>query len=211
MEVDAQRMADSVCAWLDRKWLAGFQPLFGESILTYSVGKYLLNDRWRLTAEKNLQEIDGGKGVGYAAFDLVAERPDQTSQKQIALELKYLKLSKNNIRVPPFERISDDVLKLSYIKSQAWSRFLVVAYPKSIKLHDQFPHVNLKKEWRFARRSSNVIGAIVPSVGFQYRIDEEFEGRMPDACYLHHWSAIKEEIAVSVFGVEPKYMEDIPG
>ncbi|MCK1512588.1 hypothetical protein IVB22_08350 [Bradyrhizobium sp. 190] len=138
--VDVNQLAESVHGWLERKQLASLAPVFSEALLTYAAAKYLVEQGYEITAEENL----GTGPADYRSCDLVARNPDMKANG-LAFEFKFLKGRNTGAPTQPFERISNDILKLCCL-GQEWHAYLVLGYAASTKLYKELT----KEPLRFA-------------------------------------------------------------
>lgn len=211
--LDLAKLSEFTCHFLERKCDQGLEKLLGEALLVIGVGKHLAECGWNIDVERELAKVynvKADKGLGYMSYDLDAE----LSGEKIVFEMKFLKPKSKRVdhqqstsAVHP-DRISDDLIKLSYVDYGNIRRFFVLGRSSQVKA-DEGPNKFLegKREvfLKFGEPSSELdrcYKTVKPSKWFADRIKNEFGNSFPKPVRLSRKSQFGHgRIEVEVFEI----------
>lgn len=165
-EVD---LANAISHSLEYKRLTGQENLLGESMLTLVAAEYLAAKGWSSQGEVDSRSLDGS--LGYFGSDLVATS-NYDEERKLIFEFKFLKAGRID-----FKRVTDDIIKLSYLPQVSRFCFLIVGYLGNINNFDRFKHLS---QVHFSlENNDNDLGSVAPSQDLKRRIIYEFGGKLP--------------------------------
>jgi hypothetical protein len=199
--LNAEELAEATGNYLEFKRLTGFSALLGEALLTVAIAEYLRARAWDFSIESNLKEIGAIKATertGYLSCDLDAHRDGQ----HLAIEVKFLKTQRSKkldqsslpidseimyASTTALERLTDDIIKLSYVDGSDWTRFLVIGRNRSTKLHDWLESIQDEVPIIFEGatiKEGSPVRPLTPSRRLATRIENEFDRCLPNPAWL---------------------------